>query len=219
MEMPARGKRGNPQTGFPTLSTGLGNRSAIPTFPHAFRLSVYSLGTPEHPRPKCYPCPRSEMSPMSPAGHALFPSRARRRGRHCLTEPRLQGAVFGCVLAATTRLGHRSFQSRLHNKTRPLRAVLRLRNFQCSRRVNWAVLPNSVSKILILKGVKSLVGKSLPNRSRPRPIWYAFLAARCSPALWFAWPPARRARSRSPRVADSPQKSPGLAAWVKGAMV
>ena len=52
---------GNPRAGFPTLPTGLGNRFAIPTFPHAFRLLVYSLGTSEHPRPKCYPCPRSEM--------------------------------------------------------------------------------------------------------------------------------------------------------------
>jgi hypothetical protein len=36
-----------------------------------------------------------------------------------VTEPRLKGAVFRCVLAATTRLDHRSLQSRLRHTSAP----------------------------------------------------------------------------------------------------
>ena len=79
-----------------------------------------------------------------------------------------------CVLAATTRLGHRSLechpltfismggpqghgdslQSRLGNNTRPLPAVVRVRNLQYPRRAKWAILPNVFSNYLILKGNK-----------------------------------------------------------------
>jgi len=33
--MPVRGQRGKPNAGFPSFSTALGNRSAIPTFPQS----------------------------------------------------------------------------------------------------------------------------------------------------------------------------------------
>ena len=47
MEMTGRGKRGNPETGFPTLPTALGNRRTIPTFPQArIRLMKNRLGAP-----------------------------------------------------------------------------------------------------------------------------------------------------------------------------
>jgi len=38
VEMTGRGKRGKPKAGFPSLPTALGNRTAIPTFPHSHSL-------------------------------------------------------------------------------------------------------------------------------------------------------------------------------------
>jgi hypothetical protein len=58
-----------------------------------------------------------------------------------------------------------AFSFHLGNNAKTAPTVLRLRNLQRSRRVNWAILPNSVSNQLILKGKKWLIGKSLPNHS------------------------------------------------------
>src|SRR6202522_1031079 len=65
MEMPVRGKRGNPKPGFPLFPPPLGNADEfhIPTGPTH---PVYTHQRRPNTSEKCYPCRRAKVLPMSP---------------------------------------------------------------------------------------------------------------------------------------------------------
>src|SRR6202453_3680646 len=79
MEMPVRGKRGNPKPGFPLFPPPLeiADDFHIPTGPTH---PVYTHQRRPNTSEKCYPCRRAKVLPMSPTVHpGVFP-RTRRGG-------------------------------------------------------------------------------------------------------------------------------------------
>src|ERR1700677_2208370 len=68
MEMPVRGKRGNPKPGFPLFPPPLeiADDFHIPTGPTH---PVYTHQRRPNTSEKCYPCRRAKVLPMSPTVH------------------------------------------------------------------------------------------------------------------------------------------------------